>query len=125
MGADSLALARTAGDQVVGVGDLDPRHRPADRAVVEEAQVLVAGLGDQRVRLLGVDLAAHQQRELAAGVPGLVPLEPALEVGEQQLRDPGVEDLLGDGLPSSVGCQEPVSSVFSRSMTSAQPASKM
>ena len=42
-----------------------PSMRRDDRAVVEEAQVVVAVLGEQRVRLVDVDLAAEQLRELA------------------------------------------------------------
>ena len=95
---DPLRLARAARDQVVGVGGaLDSLHRAADRAVVEEAQVVVAALAQQLVGLGDVDPAAHQQRELAARVPGRVPLQPAREALEEQLRDPGGDQPLGRG----------------------------
>ena len=49
---------------------LDPLHPAADRAVVEEAQVVVAVLSQELVGLVDVDLAAHQQRELALACHG-------------------------------------------------------
>ncbi len=97
VGGDGGALADQAGDQVVAVGAaLDGRHRPADGAVVEQAQVVVAVLAEQGVGLVDVDLAAEEVGEDAAGVPGLVVLEPPFEVLEQQLRDAAPLDLLVD-----------------------------
>ena len=94
---DRRRLADLLGDQVVGVGAaLDGRHRPPDRAVVEQPQVVVAALAQQRVGLLDVDLAAEEVGEDAAVVPGRVVLEPPFEVLEEQLRDPPLLDLLVD-----------------------------
>ena len=78
-------------------GPLDRRHLPADRAVVEQPQVVVAALAEQRVGLVDVDLAAEEVGEDAAVVPGRVVLEPPLEVLEQHLRDAARLDLLVDG----------------------------
>src|SRR5215213_335103 len=79
-----------------GSAALDGRHRPADRTVVEQPQVLVAALVQQRVGLLDIDLAAEEVGEDAAVVPGRVVLEAPLEVLEEQLRDPPLLDLLVD-----------------------------
>ena len=124
VGADGLALARPARDQVVGVGDLDSGHRPPDRSVVEEAQILVAGFGDQRVRLIDLDLAAISSENSRPVCQGSCHSSRPSKCAKQKVSDPGIEDLLGDRhLP--VGLQPPVSRVFSRSIPIAQPASKM
>ena len=75
---------------------LDGRHRPADRAVVEQPQVVVAVLAEQRVGLVDVDLAAEEVGEDAAVVPGRVVLQPPFEVLEEHLRDAARLDLLVD-----------------------------
>ena len=62
---------------------LDGRHRAADGAVVEQAQVVVPVLAEQRVGLVDVDLAAEQMGEDPAGVPGGVVLQPPFEVLEE------------------------------------------
>jgi hypothetical protein len=49
---------------------LDRRHAAADRAVVEQAQVVVALALEQPVCRLDVDLAAEEVGEDAAVVPG-------------------------------------------------------
>ena len=97
VGGHRAGLADRLRDQVVGVGAaLDRRHRRADRAVVEQPQVAGAVRGEQLVRLIDVDLAAEEVREDAAGVPGRVVLEPALEVLEEQLRHAALLHLLVD-----------------------------
>src|SRR4051794_6311518 len=73
---DALRLARPARDEVVGVGDLDPFDRRGDGPVVEEAQVVVAGLGENVVRLADVDTASEEVGQHPVGMPGPVPLEP-------------------------------------------------
>ena len=97
VGGDRARLTDHARDQVVGVGaPLDRRHRLADRAVVEQPQVVVAVLAEQGVGLVDVDLAAEEVGEQAAVVPGLVVLEPAGEVVEEQARHAAGLDLLVD-----------------------------
>ena len=96
MEADGLGLAGSAGDEVVGVGDLVKAHDgPRDRSVVQEAQVIMASLGQRRVRLGDIDLAPEQVGQLAVVVPGVVPLQASGKSLEQKIRDPGREHLLG------------------------------
>src|SRR5262249_992061 len=67
-----------------------------DRAVVEQAQVVVASVGKRLVRLADVYLAAEEGGEDAAVMPGRVVLEPSLEALEEQLRDALALALPGD-----------------------------
>src|SRR6188472_4076945 len=84
VGGDGGRLADQLGDEVVSMGRaLDRRHLAADRAVVEQAQVVVSLGSEQPVGLLDVDLAAEEVGEDAPGVPGRVVLEPPLKVLEQ------------------------------------------
>ena len=94
--ATAFALLAPPGHQVVGVSlAVKSLHRPGDRAVVEKPEVVVAVLGEQRVGLGDLDPAAKQMREHAVVVPGAVPLEPALEALEEEVRDPSGEHLVG------------------------------
>ncbi len=85
------------------MGDVDPLDRARDRAVVEEAQVLVAVLAQQLVGLVDVDTAAEQVREDALVVPRRVPFEQRGEAIEQQVDDPLVEHPLRRGQALVVG----------------------
>ena len=82
----------------------------------------MAALGQQRVRLLDVDLAAEQVRQLAVVVPGAVPLEPPGKRSKSRSGMPSAS-ILSAGVPSSSGTQSPVRKVRSPSMTTPQPAS--
>ena len=93
--ATALRLARSAGYEVVGVGGLDPLHRPPIAPLSRKRRSSWPCSAEQLVRLRDVDLAAEQKREHAARVPRRVPLEPAREALEQQVRDPGVDHPLG------------------------------
>ena len=96
---DRPRLAGALREQVVGVRRaIDPLHRREDRAVVDHPEPPVAPLLEQPVRLLGVDLAAEEQRELSLLVPGAVPLEAPGEVLEELVGDAAIDHRLGQGL---------------------------
>ena len=82
---DRARLRGLARDQVVRARALDGETgRPAlNRPVVDQSQVAVAVLGEQRVGLERVDLAAEQVRDVAPQVPRVVVLE-APRVGLEQ-----------------------------------------
>ena len=103
---DRRALGHPARDEVVAVHAL-----AVDRAVVEQAQEVVAVLLQQRVRVARVDRAAEQVRDLAVQVPRVVVLQAPLEVVEQQLRRAAALDLLvhrADALVGHVRIGEPL-----------------
>ena len=94
-------------------------------AVVDEPQVLVAVLGEQRVGLERVDLVAEEQvRDLAVVAPRLVVPQPPGVVLEQQRGAPDSSIWSWIVLPSR-GSRPSVSHSSSPSSTSPQPASKM
>ena len=90
----------------------DIRALPVERGrpfTEQEVQVGVPVLGEQAVRLEGVDQAAKEMRDLARDVPRLVVLEAAAIVLEQQRGGAGALDLLGDRqLPRLQIAREPV-----------------
>ena len=74
---------------------IDALHDP----VVDEAEVAVAVLGQERVGLEGVDRVAEEEvGDLAGVAPGLVDPQPARVVLEQQRRGARLLDLLVDRL---------------------------
>src|SRR6478609_962719 len=76
VGGDGAGLADQLGDEVIGVGGaVDGWHLAADRAVVEQAQVVVPAGLEQPVGLIDVDLAAEEVGEDAPLVPGSVVLQ--------------------------------------------------
>jgi hypothetical protein len=96
VGLDGGRLRDRARDQVVGA---DARERVGERArvtvggaVVDEPQVAVAVLGEQRLGLADVDQAAHEVRRLALLRVGLqAPREVVGQQGERSgARDRGV-----------------------------------
>jgi hypothetical protein len=110
---DAADLRGVARKQVVRARSLDPRQRGralGDRAVVEQPQVAEAVLGEQRIGLGRVDLAAQQVRDLAVAQERVVVLEPPGIRLQQQCRRAGVLDLLAHVAPvlGLVGAGQPV-----------------
>ena len=88
------------------MGDLvQSLHRARDRAVVEEAQVLVAALCQEPVGRLDVHLAPEEMRELAIVVPWVVPLEAPGKALEEHVGNAGGDHLLRG---CSVGVRNPI-----------------
>jgi hypothetical protein len=71
-------------------------HRGPDGAVVEQPQVPVSVLGEQRVRVLDLDQATEEVGVDAVVVPRRVVLDPSGVGLEEEVGYPGVVDLLRD-----------------------------
>ena len=92
---DRLRLARSAGDQVVGVGGPSmPSIRPADRAVVEEPQVAWPRSAITSFASSTSTLPRNRSESSRSVCHGRCHSSRPAEVIEQQLRDSGVDQLL-------------------------------